>query len=452
MFLYKTIFSIALCLLTGLTVRAQADLQRKWITQKDSAAWERLLDPANYGLQQNTPVALPDQWLSDTAISADSLFYLISNWDQYRQPKKTGVICRFWVQLDTNVRVPYLVYIPKGYDARRKTTLLVYYKGGWMSRQRFPNQYWKEIVTDNPSFDYLDAANIIEIFPVLRQDLAIYGKYGYDHLKLMVRDTRERFNIDDNKIFLTGFSDGGKSVYNTSFLLQTSFACFYAINGSFPSSPDYPNFSNRPVFSIVAEKDELSVPKSISSKAAYASSLGASWTYYELAGKKHMYHRYAHTVWPLLLQHMQATSRQPLPVHISYDRSSNYAAFTGIDWLQINVNTKLRPAAHHFTDSVHTFSMDGEDRSYLYGEETGQVRAQYFNNRFTITTSLIDTLTIYISPLMVNLEKPVSVVVNGKELFNGVVPASKTFMAQWFMNSFDRSQLFVNKITLAIDP
>src|SRR5699024_3013470 len=122
----------------------------------------------------------------------------------------------------------------------------------------------------------------------------------------------------------------------------------------------------------------------------------------------------------------------------------------GIDWLQISVDTKLSPASHHFTDSIHTFSMSGEASDYLYGEKTGQVRAHYLDNTFTITASQVDMVTLYISPLMVDLQKPVTVVINGRKMFEHKVMASKEFMASWFLNSFDRAQVFVNKIEVAV--
>lgn len=233
-------------------------------------------------------------------------------------------------------------------------------------------------------------------------------------------------------------------------MLQTPFACFYPINGSFASRPDFPNFVNRPVYSIVVEKDELTAAKSIKTKAEYAIRRGASWIYRELPDKKHLYHKYATEVLPVLFGHMQVVSPQALPVSLAYDRGYNYSAFTGIDWLQVSVNTTLPPAPHHFTDSIHTWSMSGEPSDYLYGEKTGQVRAHYLDNTFTITASQVDTLTLYISPLMVNLEKPVRVVINGKKVFEQQVVASKEFMATRFIKIFDRAQVFVNKIELAV--
>ncbi|NCT75174.1 MAG: hypothetical protein GXC78_11625 [Chitinophagaceae bacterium] len=448
--IFTNCFLLIISLFATILVRGQVNQWKKMAAQLDSAAFEKAVDPARYGLDKSPDFTLIGKWKNDPAVSADSLYSLLISWNRYQKPVRNGIICRYWIKITPSVSVPYFVYIPRGYDPSRKTAVLIYYKGGWLSRPQFSGNYVKEMVTDNPTFDYLDEYNMIEIFPALRQDLAIYGKYGYEHLMAMLTETKKRFNVDDNKVFLAGFSDGGKTVYNASFLLQTPFACFYPINGSFPSRPDFPNFINRPIYSIVAEKDELTVPQSIKSKAEYANRMGASWIYRELADKKHFYHKYASEVVPVLFRHMQVTSRQALPVSCTYDRGYNDSVFRGIDWLQISVDTKRPATAVHFTDSIHTYSMSGESSDYLYGEKTGQLRAHYLDNTFTITASKVDMVTLYISPLMVDLQKPVSVVINGKKVFEHKVTASKEFMAGWFLNNFDRAQLYVNKIEVAV--
>lgn len=416
-----------------------------------------LVVPAHACLSQNKSNSVKDnpslrligQWESAPAITGDSLYQLLSAWDKYPAPAKTGTICEYTLRLDTNYTVPYFVYIPQHYDPKQKTVLLVYYKGGWLSRKTLPENYRDEITGDNPTFGYLDKYNIIEIFPALEAKLAIYGYYGYAHLQKMVTHTKQLFNIDDNRVFMAGFSDGGTSAYNAAYLAPSQFACFYPINGAIVSPPYYPNFLNRPVYSFVAEKDQLYHKNSILSKALYASELGANWSYRELPGRGHFYFPYQQEILPVMFGHMQTVVRHPHPPTITYHRGFNdTASFSGIDWLQFTANTNLPPTPFHFTDSVHTFRSNGEPNDYLYGEKTGQVKARYFNNCFTIETSMVSEVEIYISPLMVNMQLPVKVIVNGSERFNERVSYAKDFMAGNFMKTFDRQQVWVNKIVI----
>lgn len=423
----------------------------KLAAKQDSAEYLRKIKASDYKIDKNRSLEQISYWVTDNSISGDSLYQLLRNWNQYPVPSKTGIICEFSLQLDSNYTVPYLVYIPKGYDPKRASSLLVYYKGGWLSRKERPANYAKEIITDNLTFSYLDKENIIELFPVLDSKLAIYGYYGYKHLTEMIAATKKLLNIDDNKVFLSGFSDGGKTVYNAYSFLQSPFACFYAINGMFVSPPEYANFVNRPVVSFVAEKDELTVPKSILTKALFAQKLGADWNYRLMKDKRHYYKPYQSVLLPVLFAHLKTQSRNPIPSTLTYHSSTNYEDFHGVDWLQVKVNTKKTPSLFHRTDSVYTFAGDGEERSYLYGANSGQAQAKFLNNTFTITASQLDEVTIYISPLMVDMNSPVKVIVNGKELFNDKVSFSKSFMAERFLYFFDRQQVWVNKIVVAVE-
>ncbi len=371
---------------------------------------------------------------------------------KYPAPKKKGIICEYKIKLDTNYTVPFLVYIPKNYDPKRKTTLLLYFKGGWLSRNKIPKEYAKEIINDNPTFSYLDKYNVIEIFPALESDLMINYKYGYKHLAGIVAQTKKLFNIDDNKVFLSGFSDGGKTVYMAANLTATMFACFYSINGAIISSPYFPNYTNRPIYSFVASKDELNDYRSIKTKADYVNKIGGSWTYREIPNEGHNYFPYEQKILPILFEHLINTNRNPLSNKIEYNRAFNDDNdFKGIDWIQIKVNLDKKPNEIHKTDSVETFWGSGESYNYRYGAKVGQLKARCFDNTYFLTTSLIDEVTIYVSPLMINLDLPIKVILNRKEIFNAKVEYSKEFMKDNFMDNFDRGQIFINKIVVKAD-
>lgn len=439
------ILFLSVILLATLFVNAQ-----DW-TKLDSAGFIKAVAASSAKLDTKRPVKKINNYLADPAINGDSLYRLLTRWNEYPRLSKTGIIGEFYVSLDTNYKAPVLVYVPKNYNPAYKTSVLVYFKGGWLSRKQAPVDYAREIVKDNPTFTYLNQQNVIEIFPVLDSKLAIYGYYGYKHLYRIVTETKRLFNVDDNKVYLSGFSDGGKTVYNALGYASTPFACFYAINGMFVSPPEYYNMVNRPVVSFVAEKDQLTDSRSIQSKAAFVTKLGGDWNYRLMVGKKHFYHPYQSEILPWMFTHMQTKTRNPFPARLAYVSMDNYEDFHGIDWLQIKTDTKKKPEAWHRIDSIETFGNDGAERNYRYGNNKGQAKAEYFDNTFTLSTSQVTEVTIYISPMMVDLSRPVHVVVNGKELFTGRVDYSKEFMAERFLQFFDRQQVWVNKITVAVE-
>ncbi len=420
-------------------------------TKLDSAGFIKAVAASSAKLDAKRSLQKINTYVADPAINGDSLYRLLTQWNEYPRLSKAGIIAGFYVTLDTNYTVPVLVYVPKNYNPAYKTSVLVYFKGGWLSRKQAPADYAREIVKDNPTFTYLDRQNVIEVFPVLDSRLAIYGYYGYKHLYRIVTETKKLFNVDDNKVYLSGFSDGGKTVYNALGYASTPFACFYAINGMFVSPAEYYNMVNRPIVSFVAEKDQLTDSRSIQSKAAFVTKIGGDWNYRFMVGKKHFYHPYQNEILPWMFAHMQTKTRHPFPARLTYVSMDNYEDFHGIDWLQIKTDPQKKPEAWHRTDSVETFGSDGSERNYRYGNKQGQAKAEYFDNTFTLSTSQVAEVTLYISPMMVDLSRPVRVVVNGKELFTGRVDYSKEFMAKRFMQFFDRQQVWVNKITVAVE-
>ena len=442
-------FLVSLVLLRPQLGVAQVERWVKLAQTSTTEAFLTQLQPARYGLA--TPVlGTFNTWQQDGRISGDSLYSLLRGWNTYPKPRQTGVICRYEVELDSTHTAPYLVYIPKNYDYQRPTKLLVYYKGGWLNRKELPADYAKEIVVDNPTFRYLDEQNTIEIFPCLRQDLAIYGNYGYRHLQRMVAQTKRLFNIDDNHVYLSGFSDGGKTVFNVAGLTPAAFASFYVINGGLASRPEFLTLRARPLVAFIGQADEAISPKSVLAYAEQARRFGADWQVRLLPGRKHYYAPYQRLVLPPLFQHLSTTSRNPFPTQLTYARGFNSSDLTGLDWLQVVVSTTKKPTTTHQTDSIRVFNMASEPSRYRYGETTGQVHASCFNNTYTVETSLVDEITLYISPVMVNLTQPIRVVVNGQERYKGIVVYSKTFLAQQFQTTFDRQQIFVNELKVKI--
>lgn len=413
--------------------------------------FEKKILASNYNLNSNNFINEIEEWKSNNKVSAKMVYQNIISWNKYPKPKRTGIIIKREVRLETKKSVPYYIYIPKNYNPNLPTKLLIYYKGGWISRDTLPNNVAKEIINDNPTFSYLDKNNIIEIFPALNSDLAIYGFFGYKHLRLMLSDTKKLLNIDDDRVYLAGFSDGGRTIYNLAFLRPTSFASFYSINGIFNSSRmNYPNFSNRSITTYYGTKDKLANPKFALSVAQIAKKFGANWKLYSFDGK-HFYYPNKKIILQRLFTEIKNSTRNPFPNKILYHKDYDFDEFDGIDWLHIKTNTKRTPKDWHFSSNLSIQKNDQEIDSIKYGQKTAQTKANYFNNSFHIKTSLVDEVELYISPIMIDMNRPVKVILNGKEVYNQKIEFNKQFMIDNFIKKFDRRQVWVNKIKISAE-
>ena len=431
----------------------------KWVERAEKLSNEKFelkIQPSKYNLESNEFIKEINYWKYDRNLTGKDVYDKIINWEKFPKPKKTGIICKYNVQLDsteldTNYSPPFYVYVPQNYDSRKPTKLLIYYRGGWMIRDNFPDNVAKEIINENPTFSYLDKHNIIQIFPALKSNLAIYGWYGYEHLRKMVAKTKQIFNIDDNQVYLAGFSDGGRTTYNIAFLTPSQFASFYTINGVFNNSKmNFPNFSNRSITSFIAKKDKIVYYKDPIAMAKKANEFGSDWSI-KLLDKGHFYFPYEKQILPEMFHKINNSYRNPFPNKIIYHKDYDYDEFIGIDWIHTKANTKRTPEKWHYSSKVSIPITDKRNDTFVYGEKTSQVIANYFNNTFEIKASLIDEIEIYISPLMVDLNRPVKIIINEKEVFNQRITFDKNFIISEFIKKFDRKQVWINKINLKVE-
>lgn len=431
---------------------------KNWVKDAEKLSdkqFELKIKASKYNLEYNNFIKEVDTWKNTPQLSGKAIYTKIINWNKYPKPKKTGVICKYNVQLDsteldTNYSPPFYVYVPLNYDYSKPTKLLVYYRGGWISRDSFPDNVAKEIINENPTFSYLDKHNIIQIFPALKSNLAIYGWYGYEHLRKMITKTKQIFNIDDNQVYLAGFSDGGRTTYNIAFLKPSQLASFYTINGVFNNSNmNFPNFSNRSMTSFIAKKDKIVYYKDPIAVAKKANEFGANWSV-DIIDKGHFYFPYEKEILPKMFHKINNSYRNPFPNKIIYHKDYDFNELDGIDWIHIKTNTKRTPEKWHYSSKVSIPTTEKENNTFIYGEKTAQIKANYFNNVFDIKASLVDEVEIYISPLMVDLNKPVKIIINQKEVFNQKITFDKNFIIDEFIKKFDRKQIWINRINLKV--
>jgi len=105
-------------------------------------------------------------------------------------------------------------------------------------------------------------------------------------------------------------------------------------------------------------------------------------------------------------------------------------------------HTELNALLYNKRDKVYT------NIPYYDLNKSAAIKAYYNNNVFEINTSRIKEIELLISPIMVNLQNPVIVKVNGKEVFNKKITADKVFLLKNFTTSLDRKAIWVTSVKL----
>lgn len=415
--------------------------------QKAKAKFAKEILPENLGIAENPATRKIEAWSKDPKISAEDFFRLVSNFNEFPQPKKTGVFVKFTNRFSEKIpAAPFYVYIPSGYDARKPHSLLVYSPGGWYGRKNFAPDEAEEFVFENPVLPFVEKENFIEIFPAGNNSVGTYQFEGIENIRQIVAKTKRIFNIDDNRVYLMGFSDGGVGVFRTAVFMPTEYAAFYAVNGRPFAGNSFVNMSNRPFYSLSSTEDSVFVIETTRSYFDFAKTVGADWMYREIAGEDHYYLPFLEDYLPALFSHIKTNSRRAFRPRLNWE--TPWSPIGKIDWLEITeIDIKRPRAVWHKIYEYQKKSSQGVEIVKI-GDATAAARAEYHDNTFEVETSCVASFTINLHPAMVDFSQPVRIRVNGKEVFDRKISFDKEFMAKIFTESSDRSLVWGNKILL----
>ena len=129
---------------------------------------------------------------------------------------------------DGKVR-PYVVYSPQG-ESKAPKPLLVFLHGAISSPEL--KAHPEEYVQKSPLLSLANAADCYVLFPFGQQGATWFDHVGQQMVMDEIAQVKKQYVIDPNKVFLSGFSDGGSGVYYFAMTQPEPFAGFIAMNGS----------------------------------------------------------------------------------------------------------------------------------------------------------------------------------------------------------------------------
>ncbi len=158
-----------------------------------------------------------------------------------------------------NIRVPYIVYVPKGYDPGKPTKLVVFLHGAILAQDSF--QYKDPAIANEPIFSVADMYNTIVLFPFARNDFKWTGAdpVVYENVIRQIKETEKRYNIDQKRVYIGGISMGGIATFWYVNHHPDLFAGFYTFS-AIPRQAEGPvKFKNitkeKPMYSLHAKDD-----------------------------------------------------------------------------------------------------------------------------------------------------------------------------------------------------
>jgi predicted esterase len=247
-----------------------------------------------------------------------------------------GKIQKYSSNCIDGVERPFYLYIPSRYDRKHKHPLLVYLHGG-VSRVDLIEDY-EESIHNNPFTDMAEEQGYIVLYPLGQFGATWWDSVGIANVLQQIRMTKRLCNVDDDRVFMTGFSDGASGSFLFAMKYPSDFAGFMPLNGHPGVASEVGkiqtymvNMKNRPVHVINTDEDELYPATKIDPIIELAHKAGANIMYRVYTGIGHDFD-YAYEEMPRMVTFME-THPRAMNSHIIWETAYQNE---GCGWLVID--------------------------------------------------------------------------------------------------------------------
>ncbi|SHF26590.1 hypothetical protein [Pedobacter caeni] len=191
----------------------------------------------------------------------------------------------------------YYVRLPKDYNPKKRYSLLFFLHGAvnYTSLADYQSSYilgdWNRFYTK-----YADQQEVIMVYP------AGSKKYnwmkpddGFFMIPAMLREIKKSINIDDDKVFISGHSNGATGSFSYLMKQQSPFAGFYGFNTKpkvFTGGTFIKNILNRSFFNVSTDMDYYYHPDAHDSLTVMMKKIGADYHDHRYNGFPHSFPEY----------------------------------------------------------------------------------------------------------------------------------------------------------------
>lgn len=399
-----------------------------------------LLSPSVFSADNENQILLTNFWTAENrevqqqgqealieSISGAAQFYnLLSAGPLYSADVPVGEIESFRLSAD-GTRFPYVVLIPETYDPSISYPVEYMLHGGVGRDEWEPGGGWWR-----RGYDSLKDPTKIIVVPASWRE-AFWWQVGQaDSLPEILHSLKRTYNIDDNRVTMTGVSDGGTGTYFFAFKQPTEWAAFLPYIGhpgvlrNANSGGGYrlffENLMNKPMYIVNGEKDPLYPVSSVMPFIEILEQVEVNHIFRAIEDGGH------NTSWlpdelASIEQFKLDNPRDPFPDTINWvsDRVDRY---NRNHWILID---ELVP-----------------------GLSPGILEVSREDNVFNVTTDAIASFTLLLNPEEVDFGAPIEVVVNGSQAFNGNVVQSADTLMKWASRDWDKSMLFTAELSVRV--
>lgn len=277
------------------------------------------------------------------------------------------------------------------------------------------------------------------------------------NLAAIIDSLKRTYNIDENRVVVSGVSDGGTGAYYIAMRDTTPYASFLPLNGfimvlgneEMDDGRIYPNnLRSKPLFVVNGGKDRLYPTNVVEPYTRYFMRSGVDIEYHPQPEGEHNTRW-----WPELRDSFEtfvaAHPRVPYPDRLSWETgaTSGKSPNNRNHWVVIDQLGAI--PGREFTDL--NMMAPGEPL-FARNNPSGRVDLVRKGNVIEATTQNVAAFTLLLSPDVFDFDRLVRVVANGREVFNGRVQRDLKTLLTWAAKDNDRTMLYGAELKITLKP
>lgn len=305
----------------------------------------------------------------------------------------------------------YAMHVPKNYDAKKSYPLIICLHGAGFVGDSYIDRWQSRLEKD-----------AILVCPTISGG-AWWSTQG-ERLVLDVLDAViSEYHVDLEKVFLTGMSNGGIGVYLVGMFHADRFAAISPMAGGIPSEifPFLKNFASTGIYIIHGTHDQVMPVRLSRDLSAYLKDSGIPHIYRE-HGKEHPQaggHFFPREELPALITWFERQHRIAAPARVESVRDINH--LMPFYWTEIN------QTAGKVAD-VQESLFNNDEVALVKSGAFARLTAEIEGNTVTVTSTRVGQFTLFFNNRLIDFSKPVRVVVNGKQHFEGRLSENSAFL------------------------
>ena len=323
------------------------------------------------------------------------------------------------------LRFPYVLLVPDDYDPDQSYPVEFMLHGGvsrppWQDGQ----QWWRR------GYDSLRYPDRITVVPASWNEAFWWFANQAENLPAILKSVKQQYNVNENRVYLTGVSDGGTGTYFFAFRQPTHWAAYMPYIGHMAVLRNrdaggghplfFDNLTAKPLYIVNGEDDPLYPVYAVRPYIDYLEQAKVPHVFKAIFEGGH------NTNWlpeetPLIEKFKEENPRDPLPDSVLWITESA-ANYQRNHWLRID--------------------------EMLEEGQPGKVEVLRDGNILTVKATYVTAFTLLLNPEEIDFNQAVQVEVNGTLVLDKKLEQSAQTLLKWAAEDLDRSMLFTAELAL----